>query len=400
MNIILVTFLSKVVLWPNESEPMDFNYTKEHELLRNTVREFAEKEIKPIAPDIDKKGDVPQNIITRMGEMNLLGLTAPKEYGGAGCDKISYMIALEEIARVCGSTGLMMEAHNSLGLGHIYERGDEEQRRRWVPEIAAGRKFAAWALTEAGAGSDAGSLQTFAVLEGDEWVINGTKTFITNAAIPGYVVVMAVTDRTRGPKGISAIVVPTGTPGYELGTEEDKLGLRGSHTSELVFENCRVPRDHILGEPGTGFTGAMNILDRGRAAVAALAVGIAQGAMDESIRYSKEREQFGRPIAKFQAIQWMLADMATKIEASRWMVYRAAWMEDQGIRFSKQASMAKLYASEMATQVCLKAIQIHGGYGYTRDYPVERMLRDTKLMEIGEGTSEVQRLVIARQLLS
>ena len=379
---------------------MDFNYTKEHELLRNTVREFAEKEIKPIAGDIDKNGDIPREMLDRMGQMNLMGLTVPKEWGGAGCDKISYMIALEEIARVCGSTGIVMEAHNSLGLGHIYERGTEEQRRRWVPDIAAGKKFAAWALTEPGAGSDAGGLQTNAVLDGDEWVINGTKVFITNATIADYVTIMAITDKSKGPKGISAFVIPTGTPGYELGTEEDKLGLRGSHTSELVFENCRIPKDYILGEPGTGFTGAMNILDRGRAAVGALAVGLAQGALDESIRYSKEREQFGRPIAKFQAIQWMLADMAIKIEASRWLVYRAAWMEDQGMRFSKQASMAKLYASEMSTQVCLNAIQIHGGYGYTRDYPVERMLRDTKLMEIGEGTSQVQRLVIARNLLS
>ncbi len=379
---------------------MDFNYTKEHELLRNTVREFAEKEIKPIAGDIDKKGDIPKEILARMGEMNLMGLTVPKEYGGAGCDKISYMIALEEIARVCGSTGIVTEAHNSLGVGHIYERGDEEQRQKWIPDLAAGKKFAAWALTEPSAGSDAGGLQTVAVPDGDEWVLNGTKVFITNATIADYVTVMAITDKSKGPRGISAFVVPTGTPGYELGTEEDKLGLRGSHTSELVFEDCRIPKGNILGEPGTGFTGAMNILDRGRAAVGALAVGLAQGALDESVRYSKEREQFGRPIAKLQAIQWMLADMATKIEASRWLVYRAAWMEDQGIRFSKEASIAKLYASEMSTQVCLNAIQIHGGYGYTKDYPVERMLRDTKLMEIGEGTSQVQRLVIARQLLS
>lgn len=378
---------------------MDFNPTKEHEMLRSTVREFAETEIKPIAGDIDKNGDIPREILTRMGEMNLMGLTVPREYGGAGCDKISYMIALEEIARVSGSIGIVMEAHNSLGLGHIYERGNEEQRRKWVPDIASGKKLAAWALTEAGAGSDSGGMRTNAVLEGDEWVINGTKMFITNPAIGDYVTVMAVTDKTKGPRGISAFVVPAGTPGYSLGTEEDKLGLRGSHTSELVFENCRIPKDNILGEPGTGFTGAMNILDRGRAAVGALAVGLAQGALDASIQYAKEREQFGRPIAKFQAIQWKLADMATQIEASRLLVYRAAWMEDQGIRFSKEASMAKLYASERATQICLNAIQIHGGYGYTKDYPVERMLRDTKLMEIGEGTSEVQRIVISRAIL-
>ena len=378
---------------------MDFTPTKEHQMLRATIRSFAEKEIKPIAADIDKNGDVPKELLDKMAGMNLMGMTVPKEYGGAGCDKISYMIALEEVARACGSTGIVMEAHNSLGLGHIFERGNEEQRRKWVPDIAAGKKLAAWALTEANAGSDSGGMSTHAELDGDEWVLNGTKIFITNPAIASYVTVMAVTDKSKGPKGISAFVVPTGTPGYTLGTSEDKLGLRGSHTSELVFENCRIPKGNILGEPGTGFTGAMNILDRGRAAVGALAVGIAQGALDESVKYSKEREQFGRPIAKFQAIQWMLADMATRIEASRLLVYRAAWMEDKGMRFSKEASMAKLYASEMATQTCLNAIQIHGGYGYTKDYPVERMLRDTKLMEIGEGTSQVQRIVISRAIL-
>jgi len=378
---------------------MDFEPTKEHDMLRSTVRNFAETEIKPIAGDIDQNGEIPREILTRMGEMNLMGLTVPKEYGGAGCERISYMIALEEIARVCGSTGIVMEAHNSLGLGHIYERGSEEQRRKWVPDIASGKKLAAWALTEPGAGSDSGGTRTTAVLDGDEWVLNGTKIFITNPAIADYVTVMAVTDKTRGTKGISAFVVPTGTPGYSLGTEEDKMGLRGSHTSELVFEDCRIPKDNILGEPGTGFTGAMNILDRGRAVVGALAVGLAQGALDESIKYAKEREQFGRPIAKFQAVQWMLADMATQIAAARLLVYRAAWLEDQGVRFSKEASMAKLYASERATQVCWEAIQIHGGYGYTKDYPVERMLRDAKLMEIGEGTSQVQRIVISRAIL-
>ncbi|MCK5024315.1 MAG: acyl-CoA dehydrogenase family protein, partial [Thermoplasmata archaeon] len=286
---------------------MDFNPTKEHDMLRNTVRRFAETEIRPVAGDIDKNGDIPREILERMGEMNLMGMTVPKEYGGADCDKISYMIALEEIARVCGSTGIVMEAHNSLGLGHIFERGTEEQRRKWIPDIAAGKKLTAWALTEAGAGSDSGGMRTTAILEGDEWVLNGTKIFITNAAIGDYVTVMAVTDKSKGARGISAFVVPTGTPGYTLGTEEDKLGLRGSHTSELVFEDCRIPRDNILGEPGTGFTGAMNILDRGRAAVGALAVGIAQGAFDESVKYAKEREQFGRPISKFQAIQWMIA---------------------------------------------------------------------------------------------
>lgn len=378
---------------------MDFKLTKEHEMLRTAVRQFAEKEIKPLAADIDKNCAIPRDLLHRMGQVNLMGMTAPKEYGGAGCDKISYMIALEEVGRVCGSTGLAMEAHNSLGLGHIFERGSEAQRRKYVPALAKAEKLCAWALTEPGAGSDSGGMRTMATLEGDQWVLNGTKCFITTGSEADVLTVMALTDKSKGAHGVSAFIVEKGTPGFSVGMNEEKLGVRGTHTSELVFEDCRIPKENIIGEPGTGFIGAMTILDRGRTAVAALAVGLAQGALDESVKYSKEREQFGKPIAKFQAIQWMLAEMATKTEAARWLVYRAAWMEDKGLKFSKEASMAKLFASEMATQACLKAIQIHGGYGYTRDYPVERMMRDAKLCEIGEGTSEVQRLVIARQLL-
>jgi butyryl-CoA dehydrogenase len=378
---------------------MDLNLTKEHEMLRSTFREFAEKDIRPIAADIDQNGDIPRPLIAKMGEIGLMGMTAPKEYGGSGCDRISYMIGLEEVSRVCGSSGLFMEAHNSLALGHICERGSDEQKRTYVPALTKAEKLCSWALTEPGAGSDAGGMRTMAVLEGDEWVLNGTKVFITTGSLADVVVVMAITDRSKGAHGISAFIVEKGTPGFSTGIDEDKLGLRGTHTSELVFEDCRIPNGNIIGEPGTGFTGAMNILDRGRTAVGAMALGIAQGALEESVRYAKEREQFGRPIAKFQAIQWMLAEMATQVEASRLLVYKAAWLEDQGVRFTKEASIAKLYASTMATQTCLKAIQIHGGYGYTKDYPVERMLRDAKLCEIGEGTSEVQRLVIARQLL-
>jgi len=378
---------------------MDFNLTKEHEMLRRSIRVFAEKEIKPLAAQIDSEGNIPRELLKKMADMGLMGMTVPSEYGGSNCDKISYMIGLEEVGRVCGSTGLCMEAHNSLWVGHIFERGSEEQRRKFVPPLTRTDMLCAWALTEPGSGSDSGGMCTTAVLDGDEWVLNGTKVFITTGSDADVVTVMAVTDKTKRAHGISAFVVEKGTPGFSTGMNEDKLGVRGTHTSELVFENCRIPKENILGEPGTGFTGAMNILDRGRTAVGALAVGIAQGALDESVRYSKEREQFGRPIAKFQAIQWMLAEMATQIEASRWLVYRAAWMEDQGSKFTKEASMAKLYASTISTQTCLKAIQIHGGYGYTKDYPVERMLRDAKLCEIGEGTSEVQRLVIARQIL-
>jgi butyryl-CoA dehydrogenase len=378
---------------------MDFNLTKEHEMLRSTFRDFAEKEIKPIAAEIDQEGEIPSALIKKMGEIGLMGMTAPKEYGGSGCDRISYMIGLEEVSRACGSSGLFMEAHNSLALGHICERGNENQKKKYVPTLSKAEKLCSWALTEPSAGSDAGGMRTTAVQDGNGWVLNGTKVFITTGSLADVIVVMAVTDKTKGAHGISAFIVEKDTPGFSTGIDEDKLGLRGTHTSELVFEDCRIPNDNIIGEPGTGFTGAMNILDRGRTAVGAMALGIAQGALEESVKYAKEREQFGRPIGKFQAIQWMLADMATQVEASRWLVYRSAWMEDQDMKFTKEASMAKLYASEMATQTCIKAIQIHGGYGYTKDYPVERMLRDVKLCEIGEGTSEVQRLVIARQLL-
>lgn len=378
---------------------MDFYLTKEHDMLRRTFREFAESEIKPLAAEIDASGDIPRELLRKMGDVGLMGMTASKEYGGSGCDKISYMIGLEEVGRVCGSTGLAMEAHNSLGLGHIFEKGSDEQRAKYIPPLASAEKLCAWALTEPGSGSDSGGMRTTATLDGNEWILNGSKVFITTGSDADVLTIMAVTDASKRAHGISAFIVEKGTQGFSCGINEDKLGVRGTHTSELVFENCRIPKDNIIGEPGTGFSGAMNILDRGRTAVGALAVGIAQGALDESVRYAKEREQFGRPIAKFQAIQWMLAEMATQIEASRFLVYKAAWLEDQGIRFTKEASIAKLYASTMATQNCLKAIQIHGGYGYTKDYPVERMLRDAKLCEIGEGTSEVQRLVIARQLL-
>ncbi|MBI5000842.1 MAG: acyl-CoA dehydrogenase family protein [Euryarchaeota archaeon] len=378
---------------------MNFELTKEQQMIRDTVREFADTELRPVAKDVDEMKKFPWDSIRKMGKVGLMGMTAPKEYGGTGSDKVSYMIALEEVGRVCASTGLIMEAHNTLGLGHIYERGSDEQRKRYVPALAKGEKLAAWALTEPGAGSDAGGMRTNAHLEGDEWVINGTKCFITEGHVAEVAVVMAVTDPTKGPKGISAFIVEKGTKGYEYGLEEDKIGMRGTVTSELVFENCRIPKENIIGKPGEGFTGAMNILDRGRVAIAALAVGLAQGALDESVKYSKEREQFGRPIAQFQAVQWMIAEMATQINAARWLVYRGAWMEDRGLRFTKEASMAKLFASTMATQNALKAIQVHGGYGYTKDYPVERFLRDAKLYEIGEGTSEVQRMVIARELL-
>ncbi len=377
---------------------MDFSLTEEQKVFQKTVREFCEKELKPIAAKIDKEEYFPGDVYRKMGKLGLLGMTVPKKYGGAGIDRISYMIALEEISRVCGSTGLTVEAHNSLGVGHIYEMGTEEQRRKYLPKLTSGEELAAWALTEPNAGSDAASIQTTAVLDGDEWVINGTKHFITNGDLAWTVVVMAKTDKTKGARGISAFIVERGTPGFKVGQLEDKLGLRGSHTAELIFEDCRVPKENLLGKEGEGFIGAMKILDRGRTAIGAMSVGIARAAFEESLAYAKQRQQFGKPIGKFQAIRWMLADMATEIDAARLLVYRAAYMEDQNQRFTKEAAMAKLFASEIAMRATVKAIQIFGGYGYLKEYPVERFYRDVKLCQIGEGTSEVQRIVISRQL--
>ena len=377
---------------------MDFSLTSEQKLFQKTIREFCEKEIKPIANKIDKEEYFPNDLYKKMGQMGLMGMTVPQKYGGAGIDRISYMIALEEISRICGSTGLTVEAHNSLGIGHIYEHGTEEQRRKYLPKLCSGQGFAAWALTEPNSGSDAAGTQTTAVLNKNEWVINGTKQFITSGDIADVTVVMCKTDKEKGAKGISAILVEKDTKGFKVGQLEDKLGIRGSHTAELIFEDCKVPKENLIGTQDMGFIGAMNILDRGRTAIGAMSVGIAQAALEDSLDYAKQRQQFGRPIGKFQAIQWMLADMATEVEAARLLVYRAAFLEDQKIKFTKEASMAKLFASEMAMRATNKAIQIFGGYGYTREYTVERYFRDIKLCTIGEGTSEVQRMVIARQL--
>jgi alkylation response protein AidB-like acyl-CoA dehydrogenase len=377
---------------------LDLSLSDEQKLFQKTIREFCEKEIKPIAKKIDQEEYFSEELYKKMGRMGLLGMTVPQKYGGAGIDRVSYMVALEEISRVCGSTGIIVEAHNSLGVGHIYERGTEKQRKKYLPKLTNGEEMAAWALTEPNAGSDASSIQTTAVLDGDEWVINGTKQFITSGDIAWITTVMAKTDKDKGAKGISAFIVEKNTPGFKIGQLEDKLGLRGSHTAELIFEDCRIPRKNLLGEEDLGFIGAMNILDRGRTAIGAMSVGIARGALEDSIEYAKQREQFGRPIGKFQAIQWKIADMATEIDAARLLVYRAAYLEDQNVRFTKEAAMAKLFASEMAMRAAREAIQIFGGYGYTKDYPLERYFRDVKLCEIGEGTSEVQHMVIARQL--
>jgi len=378
---------------------MDFALTEEHRMVRQMVRDFAENEIRPIAQEIDTEERFPWEIIRQLGELGLMGLPIPEEYGGGGADTISYAITIEEIARVCGSTAITVAAHTSLGTYPIYLFGTEEQKRKYLPKLTSGEWIGAFGLTEPEAGSDAGATKTRAILDGDEWVINGRKTFITNGAIADVVVIAAVTDPEKGHRGISNFIVEKGTPGFNPGRNEDKMGLRASITSELFFEDCRIPKENILGQPGEGFKQFLITLDGGRISIGAMALGLAQGAFEKALAYSKERVQFGQPICNFQAIQWMLADMATEIEAARLLVYRAAWLKDQGVRYTKEAAMAKLFASEVAERVCFKAIQIHGGYGYTREYDVERMYRDQRLCAIGEGTSEIQRLVIARQLL-
>jgi butyryl-CoA dehydrogenase len=378
---------------------MDFNLTEDQRMIRKTIRDFAEKEVKPVAKSIDKSGEFPFDNVKKMASLGLMGMTIPVEYGGGGADTISYAIAVEEISRVCGSTGLTMAAHNSLCTANLFLAGTEEQKKKYVVPLAKGEWIGAWALTEPNAGSDAAGTETTAALEGDEWVLNGRKNFCTNGHVADVFVIMASTDRSKGAKGISAFVIDKDTKGLIMGKKEDKLGLRASVTSEIILEDCRLPKSNILGDLNKGFTGALQILDGGRISIGAMAVGIAQGCLDESVKFAKDRRQFGRPISDFQAIQWMLADMHTKIEASRLLVMNAAHRKDQGLRFKKEAAMCKLFASEVGMKAAVKAIQIHGGYGYTKDYDVERFFRDVKLTEIGEGTSEIQRLVIARELL-
>ncbi len=378
---------------------MDFAFTEEQEIFRKTVREFAEKEIMPRAKEIDQRGEFPWDIIKKMAELGLMGLPFPEEYGGAGGDTISYVIAVEEIARASGSVAITYSAHVSLACSPIYLFGTEEQKRKYLIPLARGEKIGAFALTEPWAGSDAAAIKTRAVLKGNEWIINGQKIYITNGSIADIVVIAAVTDPTKGKRGISNFIIEKGTPGFRIGREEDKMGLRGSVTSELIFEDCRIPKENLLGKEGEGYKQFLITLDGGRIGIGAMAVGLGMAALEAATKYAKERVQFGQPIAEFQAIQWMLADMATELEAARLLVYRAAWLKERGQRFTKEAAMAKLFASEAAERACYKAIQIHGGYGYTKDYPVERLYRDARLTTIGEGTSEIQRLVIARHIL-
>ncbi len=378
---------------------MDFSYKPEHRMIRKVAREFAETEIKPIAADYDERQAFPWETVRKMGKLGLLGIIFPKEYGGAGADYIGYAIGVEELSRVDGSHGITMAAHVSLCSNHIYMCGTEEQKQRFLVPLARGEKIGAWGLTEPSAGSDASGTKTTAVLDGDEWVLNGSKIFITHGSVGDIAVMLAVTDKGKGHRGISSFIVEKGTEGFTAGTKENKLGLRASDTAEMVLQDCRIPKENQLGKLGDGFRDALRVLDGGRISIGALGLGIAQGAYEESVKYAKEREQFGRPIADFQAIQHMLANMAMEIDAARMLLYRAAYWKSQGKKVTREGAMAKLYCSEVAMRTTTKAIQIHGGYGYTKDYPVERFFRDAKLCEIGEGTSEIQRLVIAREVL-
>jgi alkylation response protein AidB-like acyl-CoA dehydrogenase len=378
---------------------MHFELNEEQKLIRKMVRDFAENEVKPIAQEADREHRFPMETFRKMAKLGFFGLPFPEEYGGMGGDSIRYAIAMEEISRAYGSMGITFIAQTSLAASPIYLFGNEEQKQKYLVPLATGEKIGSFGLTEPEAGSDAGATKTTAVLDGDVWVINGQKNFITNGSIADTVVFTAKTDPTRGTHGISSFIVEKGTLGFRPGRDEDKMGLRGSVTSELFFEDCHIPKENLLGNEGDGFKQFLITLDAGRIGIGAMALGLAQAAFEAALQYSKEREQFGQLICKFQAIQWMLADMATEIDAARLMVYRAAWLKDRGVRFTKEAAMAKLYASEVAERVCFKAIQIHGGYGYTQEYDVERFYRDQRLCTIGEGTSEIQRLVIARVLL-
>jgi alkylation response protein AidB-like acyl-CoA dehydrogenase len=378
---------------------MEFELNEEQQQVKASVREFAEAEIAPHVMEWDETQHFPVELIPQLAELGLMGVIFPEEYGGAGMGYIEYASIIEELSRVDGSVGISVAAHNSLCSNHIYMFGTEEQKRKFLVPLAKGEHLGAWGLTEASAGSDASGTRSTAVRQNGGWVVNGSKNFITHAIHADTCVAVASTDRSKGSKGITAFIFEKGMQGFAPSKKENKLGLRASETASVVFEDCYLPDENRLGAEGEGFVQAMQVLDGGRISIAALAVGIAQGAYESAVRYAKEREQFGKPIAEFQAIQFKLADMAVQIEAARLLMYRAAYLKDQGKRVTKESSMAKLYASEMSVRVCEEAIQIHGGYGYTKDYPPEKYWRDSKLCTIGEGTSEIQRIVIAKQLL-
>ena len=374
---------------------MNFKLTPTQSLFRQMIREFADKEVKPLAAEIDEQERFPIENVEKMAKLGLFGIPLPVEYGGAGGENIMYSIAVEELSRVCATTGVVLSAHTSLCLAPIFEHGTEEQKRKYLPKLASGEWLGAFGLTEPNAGTDASAQQTTAVLDGDEWVLNGNKIFITNAGHAHVYVVFAMTDKSLKTKGITAFIVEAGTPGFEIGKKELKLGIRGSATAELIFTDCRIPKENLLGKIGGGFAIAMKTLDGGRIGIASQALGIAQGAIDETVKYTMERKQFGKSLSAFQNTQFQMADLKTKVEASRLLVRSAAFKKDSKEPYSADAAMAKLFAAETAMEVTTKAVQFHGGYGYTREYPVERMMRDAKITEIYEGTSEVQRMVIA-----
>jgi alkylation response protein AidB-like acyl-CoA dehydrogenase len=378
---------------------MEFELTEEQQQMKMSVREFAEAEIAPHVMEWDEAQHFPIELKPKLAELGLMGMLFPEEYGGAGLGYVEYATAIEELSRVDGSVGISVAAHNSLCSNHIYQYGTEDQKKKYLTPLASGEHLGAWGLTEPGAGSDASGTRTTAVRKNGDWVVNGAKNFITHAIHAETCVAFASTDRSQHSKGITGFIFEKGMPGFAPAKKENKLGLRASETASVIFEDCVVPDENRLGEEGMGFVNAMQILDGGRISIAALAVGIAQGAYESAVRYSGEREQFGKPIREFQAIQFKLADMATQIDAARLLMYRVAWMKDQGKRTTKESSMAKLFASEMSVRVCEEAIQIHGGYGYTKDYPAEKFWRDSKLCTIGEGTSEIQRIIIAREIL-
>jgi len=379
---------------------VDFTFTDEQKHLRKSVHEFAEGEIGPHVMEWDEASHFPTEILPKLAEMGLMGVIFPEQYGGAGLGYVEYAIVIEELARVDGSVGLFVAAHNSLCSNHIYKFGSEEQKKKYLVPLAQGKKLGAWSLTEPEAGSDAGGTRTTAARDGKGWLLNGSKTFTTNGTYADICVAMAVTDKSKDSHGISAFILEKGTPGFRPGKKENKLGMRASDTSEVIFTDCRIPAENLLGPEGEGFISSLKILDGGRISIAALGLGMAQGALEAATRYAKQRKQFGQPISEFQAIQFKLADMATQVEAARLLVYQAAWLADQkNARFTRESSMAKYFASEVAVRVANECVQIHGGYGFIKDYPAEKYYRDVKLCTIGEGTSEIQKLVIARQLL-
>jgi alkylation response protein AidB-like acyl-CoA dehydrogenase len=377
-----------------------FGLTEEQEQLRKEVRAFADREVAPHVSEWDEKSEFPHEVVKKLGAMGLMGVIFPEELGGAGMGYVEYVLAVEELSRVDGSVGIIVASHNSLCTNHIMLAGNDEQRKRWVTKLAGGGWLGAWGLTEPGSGSDAAGMRTTAVRRGDKWVLNGSKTFITNGTYADCALVLAVTDREKGTRGgISGFLVEKGTKGFRPGKKENKLGLRASDTAELIFEECEIPAENLVGKEGEGFKDAMRVLDGGRISIAALSLGIARGALDAAMRYAQQRRQFGKAISEFQAIQFKLATMATELDAAWLLTMRAAQMKDKGLKVTLESAMAKLFASEVACKICDEGVQIHGGYGFIKDYPAEKFYRDVKLCTIGEGTSEIQRMVIARELL-